>query len=597
MRKLKVAIALMAILALLAAACGDDGDDAADTAAADAAAAAAEAEAAAAEAAAADAQAAADAAAADAAAAQAELEAAQAELEATRAAAEAGDEEAQAALAAAEEEAAAQAEAAAAAAAEAEAAAMEAADAQKALEEAMMVEAPEIREAEVAMGFNACCADSAFWQIPLELGWWDDLNITIVPNSPTYHFFTASADAIAWLRSGEGAVAPGWVPGLFGSLETFAQEIPPIFFADIYVGYAVLVAPDSPSKTVMELVDEGMDFPDAAKAAVQQLVGADIHIPPHSTQQAQYTNAFFAYLDEWWEAYQEDIPALDEEGNPLVLLGRDGEPLLDDDGNVQPIRITTNDWRNYANPQYVDDPTIVELSAVPGRIEYAMPYGAPTLVQMMRNGWDPLINFGMMIDNDPFSQQTAIASATVGGIGLLANREWVEANKDLAYRVISAGFRTFEFLDDPETQYQGWEIEANLINEKRQLSMEPEDIGIIWTTIDPSFNWEEQAALWDLNLPSYHPETVFRTQIEVLKEKGVLSSTYNTEAGLEKFLLAQDLYYDLKGFQDRADDLFARASGMDLSDSQADLIATAQFHYNIYNFYDALRFLEAALIG
>ena len=470
-------------------------------------------------------------------------------------------------------------------------------EAQKALEESMMVTAPEIREAEVAMGFNACCADAAFWQIPLELGWWDDLNITIVPNSPTYHFFTASADAIAWLRSGEGAVAPGWVPGLFGALETFAQDIPPIFFADIYVGYAILVAPDSDSKTALEFMEEGMDFPEAAQAAVQQVVGDDIHIPPHSTQQAQYTNAFFAYLDEWWEAYQEDIPALDEDGNPLVLLGRDGEPLLDDDGNVQPIRITTNDWRNYANPQYVDDPTIVELSAVPGRIEYAMPYGAPTLVQMMRNGWDPLINFGMMIDNDPFSQQTAIASATVGGIGLLANREWVEANKDLAYRVISAGFRTFEFLDDPETQYQGWEIEANLINEKRQLNMEPEDIGIIWSTIDPSFNWEEQAALWDLNLPSYHPETVFRTQIEALKAKGVLSETYNTEAGLEKFLLAQDLYYDLKGMQDRSDDLFARASGMDLSDSQADLIATAQHHYDIYNFYDALRFLEAALIG
>ncbi|MCY3562861.1 MAG: hypothetical protein OXH26_02910, partial [bacterium] len=291
MRKLKVAIALMAVLALLAAACGD-GDDDADAAAADAAAAAAQAEAAAAEAAAADAEAAAEAAAAEAAAAEAELAEAQAELEATRAAAEAGDEEAQAALAAAEEEAAAQAAAAEEAAAAAEEAEMAAMEAQKALEESMMVTAPEIREAEVAMGFNACCADAAFWQIPLELGWWDDLNITIVPNSPTYHFFTASADAIAWLRSGEGAVAPGWVPGLFGALETFAQDIPPIFFADIYVGYAILVAPDSDSKTVMELVEEGMDFADAAQAAVQQLVGADIHIPPHSTQQAQYTNAF-----------------------------------------------------------------------------------------------------------------------------------------------------------------------------------------------------------------------------------------------------------------------------------------------------------------
>ena len=596
MRKLKLAIALMAVLALLAAACGGD-DGAGDTATADAAAAAAEAEAVEAQAAADTAQAAADTAQAAADTAQAELETALDELETTRAAAAAGDADAQAMLEAAEAEAATQAAAAAAAEAAAEAAAMEADDAQKALAESMMVDAPEVRQAEVAMGFNACCADSAFWQIPVDLGWWDDLNITLVPNSPTYHYFTASADAIPWLRNGEGDVAPGWVPGLFTALETFAQEIPPIFFADIYVGYAVLVAPDSDSKTAMEFVEEGMSFPDAAFAAVQQLVGEVIHIPPHSTQQAQYTNAFFAYLPEWWEDVQEDIPVIDEEGNPLLIMGRDGQPVLDDDGNVQPIRITTNDWRNYATPKYVEDPIIVELSAVPGRIDYAMPFQAPTLVQMIRNGWDPLINFAMMFEHDAFSQQTGIASSTTGGTGLIANREWVEANKDAVYRILSVAHRTFAFLDDPETQRIGWEIEANLINEKRLLDMEPEDIGVIWEQIDPSFNWEDQEALWDLNLPSYHPETVFRNQVEERKAKGELSATYDTQAGLEQFLLAQELYYDMKGMQERSDALFATAEGLDLSDSQAALVAQARHWYDIYNFYDAERFLEAALIG
>ena len=47
---------------------------------------------------------------------------------------------------------------------------------------------------------------------------------------------------------------------------------------------------------------------------------------------------------------------------------------------------------------------------------------------MMRNGWDPLINFAMMYEHDAASQQTAIASATVGGTGLLARRAWVEEN-------------------------------------------------------------------------------------------------------------------------------------------------------------------------
>ena len=599
MKKFRGAIILMVALALLASACGDDGSAEADAAAAQAAAEAQAAEAQAAEAQAqaeaaaaqaAEAQAQADAAAAEAAAAQAALEQAEADLEATQMAAEAGDAEAQAAL----EEAQMKADEAAAMAEEAE---MAAEEAQMALAESMMVTAPEIRTAEVRMGIYPCCADLAYWQIPIELGWWEEWGITITPNQPTYHYFTASQEIVPWLERGDGDVAQGWVPGVFGTLETFGQSIPPIHFADIYVGYAILVAPDSEAKTAIEFMDEGMSFADAATAAVNQLVGKEVHIPPHSTTQSQYSDAFFAYLPQWWEDVVEDIPALDGEGNPLVLLGRDGAPVLDDAGNTQPIRITTNDWRNYATPVYVDDPTIVQLSAQAGRIEFAMPYGAPTLVQMMRNGWDPLINFAMMYEHDALSQQTAIASSTVGGTGLLARREWVEENKDLAYRVVAMANRILAYLEDPATQETGWEIEANIINEKRGLTMEPADIGVIWDTIDPSFNWQDQEALWDLSLPSYHPETVFRTQIEALKARGVLSETYDTQAGLEEFLLAQEIYYDLRDMQERSDDLFARASGMDLSDSQQALIHEAEHLYENYNFYDALRFLEAALIG
>ena len=225
-----------------------------------------------------------------------------------------------------------------------------------------------------------------------------------------------------------------------------------------------------------------------------------------------------------------------------------------------------------------------------------MRYGAPTLVQMMRNGWDPLISFAMMFEHDAASPQTAIASATVGGTGLLARREWVEDNKDLAYRIISVANRTLAYLEDPDAQRQGWEIEADLINEKRSLNMEPEDIGIIWDTIDPSFNWEDQEALWDLSMPSYHPESVFVTQLEKLRQAGVLSPGFNTHAEVEEFLLAQELYYDLKGMQDRSDALFERVAGMDLPPSQQDLVDQARIFYDRYNFFDAERFLNAALI-
>lgn len=461
----------------------------------------------------------------------------------------------------------------------------------------MVVEAPVIRAADVRMGIYPCCADLAYWQIPIELGWWDELNITITPNRPTHHYFTVSSETIPWLESGEGDVAQAWVPGVFRTLETFGQDIPPIHFADIYAPYAILVAPDSEAKTALEFMDGGMSFPEAARAAVEQLVGAVVHVPPHSTVLAQYANAFFAYLPQWGEAGVGILPALDSEGNPVIRRNRDGSPVLDGNGNTQPVRVSSNDWRYHATPALVDDPTIEQLSAVPGRMEFAMPYDPPTLVQMMREGWDPLISYTMMYEHDAASPQTAITSPTVGGTGLLARREWVKENKDLAYRIISVANRALAFLEDPATRYQGWEIVAGVINRKRGLSLEPEDIGVSWEGINPSFNWEDQEALWDVTLPSYHPETAFATQIERLKANRTLSATFDTEAELEELLLAQELYYDLKGMQDRSDELFALAAGISLSASQQDLVDRARVFYERYNFYDALRFLEAARIG
>ena len=385
------------------------------------------------------------------------------------------------------------------------------------------------------------------------------------------------------------------MPGLFRSLESFGQSLPPILFTDIYIGYMILVGPDSEAKTALEFMEEGMSFPDAAEEAVEQLVGKDIYIPPHSTQEAQYANALFAYLDEWQQDYKADIPLLDREGNQMVLLDRSGNPLLDQAGNPQPILINSQDWRYYAKPQYVDDPTIVQLSATPGQIEFAMPYGGPTLVQMIRNGWEPLINFAMMLEHDPSSSQTDIVSSTVGGSGLLANREWAENDRHTVYRLLSVGFRTLAYLENPDTQADGWAIIANFVNTHRQSGIDAVDVGIIWETIAPSFTWEEQEALWDTNLPSYHPETVFAGHIETLKAWEVLSAGFDTEAELARFLLAQDLYYEMREMQQRSDELLAQAAGMELSNEQTALVQQARTFYQRYNFLDALRSLEKAL--
>ena len=201
----------------------------------------------------------------------------------------------------------------------------------------------------------------------------------------------------------------------------------------------------------------------------------------------------------------------------------------------------------------------------------------------------------MMLEHDPSSSQTDIVSSTVRGGGLLANREWAENNRHTVYRLLSVGFRTLAYLENPDTQADGWAIMANFINTHRQLGIDAVDIGIIWETIYPSFTWKEQEALWDTNLPSYHPETVFAGDIETLKAWEVLSAGFDTEAELARFLLAQDLYYEMREMQQRSDELLAQAAGMELSNEQTALVQQARTFYQHYNFLDALRSLEKAL--
>ena len=457
------------------------------------------------------------------------------------------------------------------------------------------VEVPDYspESAPVRFGFSPCCADTALWQIPIEKGWFDEAHITIEPEGGS--LYGPTGEAIAALQQGDWNVAALWVPSLFSHLETFGQSLPPISIVDPYIGYMILMPPDGEAKTALEFMAEGMSFSDAAEQAVEQLVGKSIHMPPHTTQQAQYANAFFAYLDEWDQRYRDNIPLLDGAGNQLVLLGRDGNPVLDHNGNTQPIHISTADWRYYAKPRYVDDPTIIQMSATPGQVEFAMPLGAPTAVHLIRLGWEPLISFEMLFEHDALSHQTTIAADTTGTVGLVADRQWASGNKDTVYRLLSVGYRTLAYLEDPATQEDGWAIEANFINTHRQLSMDAVDVGILWDLVSPSFTWEDQEALWDINLPSYHPETAFVAQIENLKWWGILSQDFDTETELARFLLAQDLYYEMKAMQERTDQLFAQAAGMELSERQAALVEQARTYYQHYNFLDSLRSLETAL--
>ena len=410
------------------------------------------------------------------------------------------------------------------------------------------VTAPEIPASTVRFSFYPCCADNNLYQIAVEKGWFEEVGITLDP--ATAHLYTLFDQIVPSMQRGDFDVSGMFIQGYLQTLDSFAMDIPPIWFNDIYVGYAILKAPGSEAKTTDDFVAEGMAIGEAMAAAVAQLEGAEVYTPPHGQVQPPYPDVFMSYAGL---SYPDDL-----------------------------------------NLQFLEDNNIIAVATQEGRIEFAIPYAAPVVVQMLREGWEPVINTVQVL-SDVGSDQAARMTTLVGSSGLIAQRDWVENNRETALRLLSVGFRILDYLGDPATQLDGWTIQANQINATQGLNLIPEDIGVIWDSIDPGFPWEEQGPqLWDDANAAFHVRTSLETQIGSLIENGTLTGPIENY-DMDQFLLAETLYRELADLQAQADGLFSEAEGAELSASQQEVVDQAQVFYDNFNFLDAVRFLEAAL--
>ena len=82
----------------------------------------------------------------------------------------------------------------------------------------------------------------------------------------------------------------------------------------------------------------------------------------------------------------------------------------------------------------------------------------------------------------------------------------------------------------------------------------------------------------------------YAVQIQDLIDTGTLP---DQDYDIDRFLLAGDLWRELKDLQAAADALFPQAET--LPDKLQDLVAEAQRQYDNFNYLDAVRYLEAAL--
>ena len=403
--------------------------------------------------------------------------------------------------------------------------------------------APTIPTTTVKYAYYPCCADTSVPLVGMRQGFFKQVGINISPSNGFQ--WSQAAQFLPAMQRGEFDVATAFSTTWLNTINSFGMNLPPTMLYDVYLGRVILVAPKSPLKTAAEYMKTGLKFPQAAAKAVQAIKGKEIYTDPFAGAQPPYYDVLLSYG-----------------------------------------QMTSKD----ISFSFLADDKILALSATPGRMELAFPLAAPVLVAMIRGGWRPLIDMSSILKYDPTSSQAKELMSETGNQTVMMQRSFLEKKHDVALRFISATFRSIHFLQDDKTAPIGNKIVADTINAAQGLKLIPQDIGTVYTSVDPLFSWEQQSkTVWNPQSPFYAPKG-YQTAIDALiANKTLPEGSYD----LKKFLAAQGIYKELRGYQKQADTLFKQAAKSKTVDKA--LLKKAKTYYQWYDFLDAVRFAKAAL--
>jgi hypothetical protein len=331
--------------------------------------------------------------------------------------------------------------------------------------------------------------------------------------------------------------------GLVTSAIDKLPDIKPFLVYSYWAGNTILTAPDSGFKTVDDFLAEGLPWEDAAKAAMAQLQGQEIVVPPNPSTY------------------------------PWMNLAYGFAGLTMDDSQIVAL----------------EDPKAVQL-AVSGRIQFAAPGGAVQIYQLQNQaGWRPLMSTGQMLANVPAGPGSQINNVLNYDL-MITTQSYIDENRDTVLRLCSAMYRTIDYMFGPE-QEKALSEYAPFINTHAGSSLDAASIKFIFEVLDPFFTFSQQEQVWnDPNYPLYY-RNIYEYQLAEYRKAGTIA---DQDYDLDSFFQARGIYMQMKEQKAKADQLMAAFKGQSLSEERQSLVALAEQHYGWYNFLDAVRYLEAA---
>jgi NMT1/THI5 like len=330
----------------------------------------------------------------------------------------------------------------------------------------------------------------------------------------------------------------------FGGIIQALDKLPdarPFWCYAYFQGRTVLVAKNSPYKTVSELLSQGKSWSDAAKTAIGQMKGKRLGL-----------------LNE-------------PSATPFVdfVLAQGGLTLQD--------LVTIP----------VENPKIVQL-ALANQLDFASPNGAAQIYQLQyQAGWKPLIDMPLMIKSMPNGQ--AALSDFLNYDLQMCTSDYLEKNRETIFRACGALYRTLEYMFGPN-QKQALTEYAPFINATVGAQLDATSLKFIFEELDPFFRWERQEEIWTkIDSPLYY-RNIFEPQIARLVKSGALP---DQKYDLDTFFAAKGIWEEMRTMKKTTEALLAKGSG-GLDAKHKALFDAADQHHGWYNFLDSARLATAA---
>jgi ABC-type nitrate/sulfonate/bicarbonate transport system substrate-binding protein len=396
-----------------------------------------------------------------------------------------------------------------------------------------------IPEAKIRMGAVAY-TNHAWTVLAEQAGFLKDVGLAMDPPTPK---ILLDQQCVPQLQNKELDITTMFFGLIVQALDK-VTNVKPILVYSYWQGNTILTAPDSGFKTVDDFLQEGMPWDEAAKAAMAQLKGQQLTVPPNQST-APWLDYAFSFAD------------LKKEDAQLVAL---------------------------------EDPKAVQL-ALAGRSKFASPSGAVQIYQLQfQNGWRPVMSTLQMVKNIPGGTNTPVNNVLNYDV-IQCTQEYYDQNHDTVLRFVSAMYRTMDYMFGPK-QEEALTSYAPFINANTGAQLDAKAIKFIFEQLDPFFTWENQSKVWeDTSFPLYY-KNLYTFQVQKYIENGTIA---NKDYDLDQTFLAKTIWTEMRQLQQQSDQLIEKAKTASLSAEKQALFDKGKTHYDHFNFLDAARFMEAAL--